>query len=78
MISGTNIALLTALLIVQSVHVQALSSVTYGRQGFNFPDDPQPQPQDPNDYIDHQMPEEGSKLLKELIICIFHLYFDVL
>lgn len=60
MISGANIALLTALLIVQLVHVQSLSSVNYGSKGFNFPDDPQPQPQDPNDFVDQQMPEDGS------------------
>lgn len=61
MISGANIALLAALLIVQTVHVQSLSSVTYGRKGFNFPDDPQlPQPQEPNDYLDQQMPDDGT------------------
>lgn len=74
MISGGNIALLTALLIVQSVHIQSLSSVNYGRKGFNFPDDPQPQPQDPN-VFDQQMPEDGIKLKKRYNI--FHLFFDV-
>lgn len=66
MISGANIALLTALVIVQSVQVQLLSSVNYGRKGFNFPDDPQPQPQDPNDYLDQQMPEDGIASLKHI------------